>query len=81
MSGTYREFVDSREGFDDNEDWAEFEAWLDGRLDAFEQEKANSELTAAGVVSNVVSGWIDAALQVGDVPTIPASLESVLGIV
>ena len=43
MSGTYREFLDSREGFDayqpTSDDWAEYAAWVDA------QEQ--SELAAA----------------------------------
>jgi hypothetical protein len=67
MSAQYREFVDSREGFQpSDEDWHDFECWLDAQLDAFDREERNSELNAGAVVRNVVVGWAESALELGE---------------
>lgn len=66
MSDQFREFVDSREftpDADAGEDWAEFEAYLAGGIEAIEEldrKRINLELNHIGTSFNVLTGQIDA---------------------
>jgi hypothetical protein len=65
MSGTYREYLDSVEGFDH----AELEAYLDGGIagvEAYEFETVNIELAQLGNGINVLRGEIESMLILGE---------------
>ena len=64
----YREFVDSREGFDSDEgaDWADFERHLDAMEESRRLERANLELSYVGFVADVFQSFVEALVQGGE---------------
>lgn len=61
-----REFVDSREGFSADEDWADFERHLDAMEESRRLAEANMELDYVGFATNLFQGFVEILLADGE---------------
>lgn len=61
-----REFVDSREGFSADEDWADFERHFDAMEESRRFADVNGELDYVGFVANVFQGFVEMLLADGE---------------